>query len=200
MSTTTSIFPSATTWTTPRTDEIKLTTDNCKLFTNSKIDKLQKILCVPIAESGFQCTITLTPLAVLQNVKIEQIFLDETLTQPLATIGLDITKYVVEKAKYNTLSTIPNSATYPDYFQELYVNNTAYWTQSSNEIKLINTPFNGWFEVIPHHTFDVLLLSALVDLINSQGIYVQMQSGVVQHVTSETLSKIVSGTDNLDVR
>lgn len=194
------VFPSVTTWTTPRTDEIKLTTDNCKLFTNTKVEKIDRILAIPVAESNFQFFIRLkNPLATLEHVTIEQVFFDEGLTQPITDAGLDITKYVVEKAKYSTLKTYTNTAVLPDYFTDLYVNNTSYWTQNTNEIVLVTTPFNGWLQIIPNIAFNCLLLSALVDLINSTGVYIKMPSGIVQHVTQDRVDLILSSTTNFDL-
>lgn len=191
MANTTSIFPSATTWTTPRTDEIKLTTDNCKLFTNSKIDKLQKIL-LKLQDTALQPTGTNYILVNINflytdeegntaeqrlTAELTDLFYDQAGTQTLFANGIDITPFVVEKAVYGILPIAENAPTYPDYFTTQYTNNTSYWTQSTNEIVLVNEPFNGWLQTFPKYVFDTLLGSAIVNLINTQGLYANYTVG-----------------------
>ena len=191
------VFPSVTTWTTPRTDEIKLTTDNCKLFTNTKIEKLEKIIA-KIKASDFQFTITWTNnVGQIERINVDagQIFLDSAHQISLEDAGFDITKYVVEKAKYSTLKTYTNTAVLPDYFTDLYVNNTSYWTQNTNEIVLVNTPFNGWLQVIQNDAFETLIMSALVDIIQTQGIYAEFSDNppIYDYINKDNFGNLAGG-------
>ena len=191
------VFPSVTTWTTPRTGEIKLTTDNCKLFTNTKIEKLEKIIA-KIKASDFQFTITWTNnVGQIERINVDagQIFLDSAHQISLEDAGFDITKYVVEKAKYSTLKTYTNTAVLPDYFTDLYVNNTSYWTQNTNEIVLVNTPFNGWLQVIQNDAFETLIMSALVDIIQTQGIYAEFSDNppIYDYINKDNFGNLAGG-------
>lgn len=191
------VFPSVTTWTTPRTDEIKLTTDNCKLFTNTKIEKLEKIIA-KVKASDFEFTITWTnSVGKIERIRVNpgKIFLDSAHQISLEDAGFDITKYVVEKAKYSTLKTYTNTAVLPDYFTDLYVNNTSYWTQNTNEIVLVNTPFNGWLQVIQNDAFETLIMSALVDIIQTQGIYAEFSDNppIYDYINKDNFGNLAGG-------
>lgn len=184
---TTSIFPSANTWTTPRTDQIKLTTDNCKLFTNSKIDKLEKMLAkfkeedrqssgknyVEVGLSFIYTNAQGKEQLATSNFPLRDIFYDEDCTQSLFDNGLDITKYVVEKSLYSTLPLKPDTGVYPDYFPEVCKNNTFFWTQATSEINIVNEPFTGFLQIFAKYTPQFLLASSIYSLIQNQGVYVK---------------------------
>ena len=189
MSTTTSIFPSATTWTTPRTDQIKLTTDNCKLFTNSKIEKLQKIVVKSpplLIQTYYFDTDSGEEINIGSN--FDNIFYDAELTKSLNSLGLDITNFVVEKSTYGTLPVYEYTASYPDYFEELYVNNTSFWQQGTNTINLVNDPYAGFLDIFNKTAFMSMILSAYVKQIQSTGLWVKS--------TLATQSTIFVNADN----
>ncbi len=125
------VFPSQNGWISPRTDDVQLTTDNCEIQIPNVIEKIIRIW---VKTEGI-------------SVQIESLDLDVyvDLQELLGIEKLDVTKYIPEYKKYNSLETI--GAGYTLWETDLYKNNTCYWTEDSGNITLvpetywIGTPF-----------------------------------------------------------
>ena len=136
-----SIYPSASAWITPRTNDIQLTTDNMMLLLPKPIADLEKILLrtanttkVNITYSGGSTGAT----SITVDLSALQIKVGETIL-PLESI--DLTKYFVEYDKYKTLEVQDGLFLDP---REVVKNTASYWTRYTNEIKICSTQEKIW--------------------------------------------------------
>lgn len=153
------IFPSANTWITARSDEAHLTDQNCKIILPQKIDKIDKVvLYLPYVEVSFYSP-------ALPKASLSQLYYDEAHTKSL--VELDITSYVVEKAKYATLDKKnPNGAI---SLGPQYLENTWYYEHGGNEIILPNEIVKGNLTLIGNPVIDYIILSAIYNVVYNDG-------------------------------
>lgn len=128
-------FPSVDGWITPRTDEVELTDQNCKVFVDKKIDYIEKIYLYP---TGLVLDVIDDQNSPLIVRDLTNLYYDQELTKPFAPI--DITPFVVEQDTYRTLPTY--TGTTPP--TEGYKNNSWYYISKGNEIVLPNSRDKVW--------------------------------------------------------
>lgn len=151
-------FPSNTAWVTPRTNLGQITTDNCKIILNQNIDNLGRVL-VNADSDDFYFRFT-SDGNTTQRVEFANIYSDKACTNRIFN-PVDVSKYVVEAAKYSTLNkisvwqgTLPSDG-------GLYLANTWYYTHTGNEIILPNDVYS-----ISQNTPELILVWSLFDLFN----------------------------------
>lgn len=157
----TSIHPSANTWITARNSEYnKLSDQNCEIVLSQRIDNIEKVLVnadsvyvivdIPETKTDFQNKTgrpTLVKLSSLRDAK----------GQNIST--LDITKYVVEYAKWGTLQ-IGYSLTEEPI--GVFKNNTVYYTHNAKKIILKNDSYKTKGNV-SYPVFPSMIQSAFSD-------------------------------------
>lgn len=121
------VFPSQVGWITPRTDEIQLTTDNCEIQLPSPA---AKILHIWLNTQEVNCRGSLPggPVAAMEYKLSE--FL-------LGRLEIDLINYFPEYKKYISLESI-SPWSYKQENIKLYKNNTSYWMENTNTIKVLN--------------------------------------------------------------
>lgn len=122
------VFPSQVGWITPRTDDVQLTSGNCEIQMPNIIEKPLRILIK-------------TDLIDVRGSKPDEAAagMDLKLSEVLnGRTELDITEYIPEYKKYGSLDK-KNTATYEGDDAEVCWNNTSYWTEGTNVIKLVTT-------------------------------------------------------------
>ena len=146
------VFPGQNCWVTPRTDDIQLTTENCELILPNTIEKVLK---VTIKLEGIEVETALNTYADLG----EYLQADE----------LDLTKYIVEYKKYQSLQTLGynSSATgtnsgYWTNTTEMCKNNTCYWTQGEKNIVLVSNSYYYKTGVNSKHPAVYIMIQAAV--------------------------------------
>lgn len=157
------IFPSAKSWITPRTRDAKHDTNNCRILLNQKIEEIQQVLVYVPNIKIPQLYDKITGNTSF-NVLFSELFTDSTYSTSLAS--LDITKYVVERSRYNTLSTYGAFDKIP--WGDVVTNNAWYYEHNGNEIILVNSKESAFEEVVSLS----LLSSALYDVaVKNNGLY-----------------------------
>ena len=117
------VYPAPNAWITPRTEEVRLTTDNCKILMPETIEKIVKI---------YINTNTFTVNLVDDG--------DVSGYEALETDSLDITDMVPEYKQWTSLET-KGYGQYDRNTRDLLKNNTIYWSEDTNEISLIYTQY-----------------------------------------------------------
>ena len=158
------VFPSINSWITPRSSSSKVTSNNCQIITNQKISNVNKILIKAstiLASGSVSGTIRYDlNVGLFSTTNNESGFIKE----------LDITKYVVEKAKYDTLSIADRSS---ESLGQLYVNNTSYYTTNTKTINIVGENIKGAWEVWGISAFSTMIQSALNDIeVNNNGLWI----------------------------
>ena len=150
-----SIFPANNAWITPRSSSSKITTNNCQIITNQKIDHINKILInasTILASGSVSGTIRYgLNVGLFSITNNESGFIKE----------LDITKYVVEKALYDTLTIAPRAT---ETYGELFIQNTSYYTSRTNIINIVAENIKGAWETWGISAFSTMIQSALNDV------------------------------------
>ena len=120
------VFPSQNGWITPRTDDVRLTTDNCEIILPSIPEKILHIYLNA------------------DTVKIRGLAPGETgatrihkLSEIIKTEKLDLIGFIPEYKKYSSLKTY-NGAIYNSNSIELCKNNACYWTENTNKITIVS--------------------------------------------------------------
>ena len=169
------VFPSQNGWITPRTDDVRLTDSNCEIQTPNIIEKPIKIL---LSTEGIRARTTVTASAEFEN-------LDTYIKRDF----IDVTKYFVEKKKYESLQVLVGS--YRAWETELYKNNTSYWIENSNKLFIAVEEFrNG----VLFHT-----PKAICNLIQA-AIYDKYWSGDSSTIIINEQKKTLGGIDIPDIR
>ena len=155
------IFPSSNGWITPRTAQGQVTTNNSQIILNQTIDKIDKVL---LNLPNLLIKFIMQPQAEL--LKLSEIYTDENHTKSLAQ--LDITRYVVEKAAYDTLPTYKASHM-PNCFGPQYTNNTWYYEHKGSNIVLPNDIIKGNIEFIGNPITTYVISSAVYNYLYNNG-------------------------------
>lgn len=167
------VFPSQAGWVTPRTDDIRLTTDNCEIQVPSTI---KKVLHIWLNTEGVEVRGSLPggPAASM-DYKLSELLLGRT--------KIDLIDYFPEYKEYLSLEKIANAF----YAQENitpYRNNTSYWTEDTKAIKIINQEMS----VNDGNSFKLLITSAIFSQFGGDGesayIYVNGERGALYEVTN----------------
>ena len=117
------VYPAPNAWVTPRTEEVRLTTDNCKILMPETIEKIVKIY---LNQQSYDLG---------DGTKLSNITGDSE---------LDLTDYFPEYKKYQTLSAI-GPYDYDVYNINLCRNNACYWEEETNVITLVADAYaSGW--------------------------------------------------------
>lgn len=121
------IYPSATTWITPRSTDIKLTTNNMVLIMPKPIADLETVL---LSTKGLRITsVTISSSQEYANVALSDI----KDSNGNSLTALDISKYFVEKSKWNTLKVRSALETIT---AENVKNNSSYYVRNDTNIKI----------------------------------------------------------------
>lgn len=147
----TTIFPNSETWIKPRTQEGYLTTENCEIIVDKKINSLQKVL---VKFGSFKLSVGEIAMDDLTNLYVK---INGQLVAISSLEGLDITKYVIEEEKWKTLLT-PKTILVSD---EPNAVNTITYQRNTNIISIKNTPFKQY--VWEYSPFYVMLTNAFVN-------------------------------------
>lgn len=149
------IFPSQNTYITPRSSSSRVTSNNCQILTNLKINKVDKIVikASTIYASGY----------IGGDVEYNRnVGLFSTTNDASGYIKeLDITKYVVEKSKYDTL-TIADIASAS--LTGLYIQNTSYYVTNTKAINIVADNIKGTWETWGISAFSTMIQCALNDI------------------------------------
>jgi len=152
------IFPGANSWTTPRSDDTQITSSNCEIMFNKKIDKLNKVVINADSIKIHISAAELTTAFSSKWVKLNEV--SRTLTGNVIK-QLDITKYCVEKAEWDTLSEVKTEEL--TNFRNKYKNNTIFYEHNGNSLKVLydiyKSSLGGGFPVFP-----MLIKSAIIDM------------------------------------
>lgn len=174
------VYPAPEAWITPRTEEVRLTTDNCKILMPETIEKIVKI---------YVNTDTFTVSGVQDDEKDSYIASDF-----LETDRLDVTEVFPEYKKWTTLEEKGYSWTYSNGGSiDLFKNNTCYWTEDTNEIGILANTY-AWYQ----DTAKMAIYSAILTAIrrnyggDGSSLYITVNG------TSKRLSNIQ--TSNADPR
>lgn len=165
-----SIFPSENTWITPRTKDVKITTDNCMLILPKKISHIEQVYLNANSFALWNLKgsdglthkggISLSNLSPYQNM--------------MRTISvLDIGKYVVEKAKYDTLDTYTAIQSIP--WGEIATNNAWFYSHNETDIQCINSRPN----VFSDNVFYNIVEFAIVDCASINGALYYNDNGTI---------------------
>lgn len=165
------VFPSQVGWVTPRTDEVQLTTDNCEIHLPSPA---VKILHVWINTEEISCRASPPggPIAPTGHT-VSEILLGEK--------ELDLIGYIPEYKKYSSLDKIANA-----FYEQANItpckNNTSYWTENTNIIKLLNQEGS----TNDGHVMKLLITSALLSQYGGDGetsdFYVDGKKGHIDYI------------------
>lgn len=131
-------FPSATTWITPRTLEVQVTTDNCVIILPQKIGEINHVY-FDITQFPLTVYFIVGDSTYRDTTPISQIYTkaqDGTYV-PVSPI-IDVIHNVVEKSKYDTLLYINSASLTPPQQAKQLKNNCWYFTRESNEIVCVN--------------------------------------------------------------
>lgn len=138
------IYPSDSAYITPRTEEIRLTSQNCQIITGKSISQLSRLLmdATPIRARYAYENNTLDKGAVEVNLKTgmtdEGDKIDDIITQD----SIDLTYYTKEYDDWTTLDYLLQSEVGADETgTELSKNNTFYWARYTDKVTLLNTTF-----------------------------------------------------------
>lgn len=173
------IFPSPSTWITPRTTGTQLTSENCQIILNRRIENVQRVI---INTEGLYCGVDNG-----DDIRDEKItYLCTSKSKDSAIKELDITKYIVEKAKYQTLALKKMSD--PNWKNELYVQNTTYWEHNTNIIYILNDAYYG-ITPVTRRVFNVIIGRALHDLAQTQQLYLAETDDYFSPVTDVTFAQ-----------
>lgn len=144
------IFPSPTKWATPRTEEIRLTTDNAQLILPKKISKITHLWL-----KGDSATVVGKGKTLVEQHQFSQAFRISDLYQAhyqgelLGSLEeIDLIDYVVEESEWRTLDEI-TSALLPTHFQERVKNNTFHYKTKDNIIKIAGQYQGLFFDLRP---------------------------------------------------
>ena len=167
------VFPSQVGWVTPRTEDVRLTTDNSEIQVPSTI---KKVLHIWLNTEGVEVRGSLPggPAASM-DYKLSELLLGRT--------KIDLIDYFPEYKEYLSLEKIANAF----YAQENitpYRNNTSYWTEDTKAIKIINQEMS----VNDGNSFKLLITSAIFSQFGGDGesayIYVDGERGALYEVTN----------------
>lgn len=154
-----SIFPSENTWITPRTKDVKITTDNCMLILPKKISHIEQVYlnANSFALSNLKGSDGLTR----DGISLSNLSVYPNMMSSLSV--LDIGKYVVEKAKYDTLNTYTAIQSIP--WGEITTNNAWFYSHNETDIQCINSRPN----VFSDNVFYNIVEFAIVDCASING-------------------------------
>ena len=131
-------FPSATTWITPRTLEVQVTTDNCVIILPQKIGEIYHVY-FDITQFPLTVDFIVGDTTQRETTHISQIYTKaQDGTYVLVSPIFDVIHNVVEKSKYDTLLYINSAALTPAQQGQQLKNNCWYFTRESNEIVCLN--------------------------------------------------------------
>ncbi len=171
---TATIYPSQNTWTTPRSTEYKITTDNCSIILSQRIEKIDKMLLNGNLKIHIQFKVGDSASETFKN--LNEIYLDSSGEQKIE--NLDLTKWVVEKAKYDTLPLIARGLTNAEKISVIK-NNTWYYEHNSKNITLCNESLGGI--VFPTAVFSRIVEAGVLSLGKT---YIQLQDGGFYEIIS----------------
>lgn len=144
------IFPSDNAFIKPRTNEVRLTDQNCKLITNKRISELTRLWLdadnivvryLYDAPSGSSEGDTLRRINLKTGRDVDRP--DDTTVYIPPREKVDLSYYVKEYDDWLTLDYLLQSEVGRDTTgAQLSKNNTLYWTRYTNEVSLINTSFS----------------------------------------------------------
>lgn len=140
--TNTIIYPSPTDWITPRTDEVRLTTDNAKIELPFNINRIKKVyicgekLSFTMATNGngtWYKGDTDEPYFPIVDIPFSDCY--NAKTNEKWDMSLDITYLVKEKSEFNTLnSVIDDSEDSDNVAKTINMANTMYYEKGTNKI------------------------------------------------------------------
>lgn len=167
------VFPSQVGWVTPRTDDVQLTDKNCEIQLPSPAVKILHVW-LNAEEVEVRGSLPGGPVAA-QGYKLSELLLGRT--------KIDLIDYFPEYKRYLSLERIANAF----YNQENitpYKNNTSYWTEETNIIKILNEEMS----TNDGYSTKLLITSAVFNQFGGDGessyIYVDGERGALYDVIS----------------
>ncbi len=154
------IFPSSTSWITPRTTQAKLDSNNCMIILPQKIDNITKVL---VNAKTIKVSMLTPPVTKAEKVKLSELYMEPSEASKIQV--LDISKFVVEKSQYDCLSEI-NGA---DPTDGLCVNNAHYYEHNGYNVHLVGTTFRYGLQYFSTSAFNLAIQASFVILCEKNG-------------------------------
>lgn len=189
------VFPSPTNWITPRVSLGQITTEECQIILNQKIDSIDKVL-VKFGTFNLMCERALTTAPNPSNYDFNpQGYYakfkgsEEYVQLGTDVDGLDITKYVVEYAKYQTFF-VNNQ--YPNVSPPNKTN-TFFFRHNDNVIEVVATRYANIIGIQNHAVIDTLLANAFRDIFE-EDVYEKNADGTysVRYATIEVPTRVIN--------
>lgn len=160
-------YPSQNGWITPRTTDLQLTSDNCRILVNHNIEQVESMI---VKGDTISAQLSYSGIPMGRPHLISE--LSTTQSEQGLLEYLDITKYVVEYSKWMTQNIVQTAEGKFPFLDELYKNNTFYYEKRSNEIILIGENYKGKVDAWGQYVIDLLVNSALNDMLNVAPLYI----------------------------
>ena len=168
--------PSSNGYITPRTEETRLTTENCELILLDNIESVEKVLLSGDLQITVLASMVGNPTtkrditARLKDFKIKD---SETATEETSLGDLDVTKYFVEAQNYGTLELAEKGISTPDWYDIVCKENACLWQRGTNKLYIKSEIYGGWLDIgIP--VAYAMVYSALAELAMGKYVYVDV--------------------------
>lgn len=165
--------PSSNGYITPRTEEVRLTTENCELILLDKIDSIEKVLLSGDFEIEILAGMVGNPTTKrnitvkLSDLKIKE---SESATEEYSIKNLDVTKYFVEAQNYGTLELTEKGIATPAWYNIVCKENVCLWQRGANKLYVKSEIYGGWLDIgIP--VAYAMVYSALAELARGKYVY-----------------------------
>ena len=172
------VYPAPNAWVTPRTEEVRLTTDNCKILMPETIEKIIKIY---VNTNTFR-------------LNVDSSFVDAD--EVLGVNELDVSRYFPEQKKWQTLTETNSSADMQS--DNLFKNNTCYWVEDTNELFILSDEYR-WNDQ-GDFSKDPAINSAIIASVKSQYCTLNNEFKKVLNVNTEYDGAILGQASISDIR
>lgn len=168
--------PSSNGYITPRTEETRLTTENCELILLDNIESAEKVLLSGDLQITVYASMVGNPTtkrnitARLKDFKIKD---SEIATEETSLGDLDVTKYFVEAQNYGTLELTEKGMVTPKWYNIVCKENACLWQRGANKLYVKSEIYGGWLDIgIP--VAYAMVYSALAELAMGKYVYVDV--------------------------
>ena len=172
------VYPAPNAWVTPRTEEVRLTTDNCKILMPETIEKIIKIY---VNTNTFR-------------LNVDSSFVDAD--EVLGVNELDVSRYFPEQKKWQTLTETNSGADMRS--DNLFKNNTCYWVEDTNELFILSDEYR-WNDQ-GDFSKDPAINSAIIASVKSQYCTLNNEFKKVLNVNTEYDGVILGQASISDIR
>lgn len=182
------IYPSATTWITPRSEDVQLTTNNMLLIMPKPIANLEKVYFNLESDTKIRVAVTYTDTIGTAGSQ-ENVLIPTEISTTQSDDGLlkvaDMSKYFLEIAEYKTLKVRASVS------DELAKSSTNYYTRYTPNIKLC-TQREGWVSYPP---IAISLQLAIANIQKNTQLYYKHITPITGDVSWYPITSIRFGTD-----